>query len=88
MRARRVKIIERMFTSIATPHELRRVDALYENNHKASAVVFMVRRIEKKWLLFLKNPTLTFNEVKALQKERQPRLVKITYRGVSSYSEL
>jgi hypothetical protein len=88
MKVRRVKMIERMFADIADIREIRKVQQLYDQGLKASAIVYMLRRIERKWQTFIKNESLPFNGMGLLKEPSERRMVKITYQGVSNYEAL
>ena len=51
--ARRVQIVEGMFLDIATKEERQKVDELYANNNKGSAIVYMLKRIRDEWVVLI-----------------------------------
>ena len=66
---RRDIILEGMFLDIATPEEKLKIDELYNQGHKGSAVVYMLKRIRTEWVKMI-------NRKHAYPTQRKPAEIK------------
>lgn len=57
MSMRRVTILEGMFLDIASQGDRLKVDELYRNGNKGSAVVYMLKRVREKWVELINRPS-------------------------------
>lgn len=72
---RRVTTIESMFNDIALPAEKRKVDLLYSNHLKGSAIIFMLRRIKLHWDFLMKKDKKQDADIEAVHTND----IKINY---------
>lgn len=68
-----------MFLDIASEEEKLKVQKLYQENFKAVAIVYMLRRVKKNWDALLGKPS----EVEPVVK---PRTVRINEGGSSRFT--